>query len=155
MKLPFGLVSGKVQNAWDEYHRTPLDFARVEPFFLAALADGDRDAKFNYAKFVGMFDQDAATRVFKELSNTHTPSMFYYARQLTLFGTAYQKRKAVVLLKRSINNGHMASAVFLYYAIFKCKNIYQKIIYIPCFIIRIATSSIKCIMHPKETYEGL
>jgi hypothetical protein len=155
MKLPFGLVSEKVQYAWDEYHRTPLDFARVEPFFLAAVADGGCDAKFNYAKFIGMFDQDAATRVFKELSSSHTPSMFYYARQLTLFGTAYQKRKAIALLKKCISNKHMVSKVFIYYSIFKCKNIYQKIVYAPCFAVLIITSGINCIMHQKETYEGL
>lgn len=155
MKLPFGLVNEKVQNAWDEYHRTPSDFARVEPFFLAAVADGGCDAKFNYAKFVGMFDQDAATRIFKELSNIHTPSMFYYARQLTLFGTAYQKRKAIFLLKKCVCKKHMVSTVFIYYTIFRCKNIFQKIIYVPCFASLITASLVKCIMHPKDTYEGL
>ena len=116
MRLPFGLVNEKIQDAWDEYHRTPSDFARVEPFFITAINGGGVSAKFNYTKFIGQFDKPRALQMFRELSKQHVPSMYYYARELTFVGSKYQKRKAVILLKKSASEGHLLSSVFLQYA---------------------------------------
>jgi hypothetical protein len=122
----------KLIIAWNEYHRTPKDFSRVELFFLDALSEGTLQARHHYAKFVEQFDKPRAKRMFLELSEIHETSKLFYARHLAFFGSRYDKLRAIAILKKMVAKGNSVARFFLQASIYKLMIAERRFLSLPC-----------------------
>jgi hypothetical protein len=132
MKEPQEFYEPKLIIAWREYHLTPKDFSRVEPFFIEAMSDGTLQARHHYAKFVEQFDKPRARRMFLELSGVHETSKLFYARHLAFFGSRYEKLKAIAILKKMVAKGNSVARFFLQAAIYKLIIADRRFLLAPC-----------------------
>ncbi|QGM47012.1 hypothetical protein [Methylocystis heyeri] len=132
MKEPHEFFEPKLIIAWNEYHRTPKDFSRVEPFFVEALSDGTLQARHHYAKFIEQFDKPRAKTMFLELSGVHETSKLFYARHLAFFGSRHEKLRAIAILKKMATKGNSVARFFLEASINKLMIADRRFLSVPC-----------------------
>jgi hypothetical protein len=138
-----------LQVAWNEFHKTPSDFKRVERYFIEALADGGLQSRHHYAKFVEQFDRVKARNMFHELSKEHETSKLFYARNLAFYGGYRAKLKGIALLDELVKKGNLVAKLFLSVSIFKVLPLHKKILFAPCQFIRL-TSAMYCLVKNRD-----
>ena len=152
---PYGIVDEPTRIAWNEYIKTPRDFSRVEPFFLDACKTGSLSARFNYAKFLNVFDCDRAIVQLKRIARYYPAAMFFYAQLMHSREGSISKHRVLALYMASAKKGHMISKV-----VFPLRKLLyepwpRKICFLPSTMVNTLVGLLKCALHMDATYEGL
>lgn len=140
MKQAHEYLTPALQVAWKEFHKSPNDFVRVEPYFIDALSDGSLQARHHYAKFIEQFDKQKARQMFHNLSKEHETSELFYARNLVFYGKAGDRRRGIALMRMLCKKGNLVAKFFLALSISKALPLHKKIIFAPCQTVKVVVA---------------